>query len=286
MKISNPKELKRFLDEHGLAAKKSASQNFLIDGNIVRKIVSEAHLSSEDVVVEIGPGPGALTEELLETGCSVIAIEKDQELGSLLNRFATSEKRLSVYVEDFLRFDLRDLLKKKLAPGKKAKVVANLPYHITTPILEKLLPLHDCISDLVLMVQKEVAVRFVAPVGTKDYSSFTVFLQFFSKVSYCFTIEPGCFSPKPTVQSAVVHLTLTPPPGVKSLEGFFQMTRTAFGKRRKMMRSSLKDLFPPKTIEASLEKMNLNPQIRPEELSLAQFIELYGILSNDSGPLQ
>lgn len=281
MKISNPKELKRFLDEYGLTAKKSASQNFLIDGNIVRKIVAEAHLSPDDVVVEIGPGPGALTEELLETGCSVIAIEKDQELGSLLNRFATSEKRLSVYVEDFLKFDLSNLLKKKLAPGKKAKVVANLPYHITTPILEKLLPLNECISDLILMVQKEVAVRFVAPIGTKDYSSFTVFLQFFSKVSYCFTIEPSCFSPKPTVQSAVVHLTLTPPPEVKSREGFFAMTRTAFGKRRKMMKSSLKDLFPSKTIEASLKKMSLNPKIRPEELSLAQFIELYGILSND-----
>ena len=279
MKISNPKELQRFLDEHGLFAKKSASQNFLIDGNIVRKIVAEARLSPDDVVIEIGPGPGALTEELLETGCSVIAIEKDQELASLLRRFTTDEKKLSIFSEDFLKFPLEDLLKKKLLPGKKAKVVANLPYHITTPILEKLLPLHEYISDLILMVQKEVAVRFVAPVGTKDYSSFTVFLQFFSKVTYCFTIEPSCFSPKPTVQSAVVHLKLTPPPAVKSQEGFFEMTRTAFGKRRKMMRASLKDLFPPKTVEASLEKLNLNPQIRPEELSLAQFIELYGILS-------
>ncbi len=278
MKISNPKELQKFLTENGLMAKKSASQNFLIDGNIVRKIVSEANLTPDDLVIEIGPGPGALTEELLEAGVEVIAIEKDEELASLLKRFSKEDGKLSIFAEDFLKFPLEDLLKKKLSPGKKAKVVANLPYHITTPILEKLLPLHEYLSDLILMVQKEVAVRFVAPVGTKDYSSFTIFLQFFSHVSYCFTIEPSCFSPKPTIQSAVVHLTLTPPPSIANPEAFFKMTRTAFGKRRKMMRASLKELFLPKTIEASLEKMGLNPQIRPEELSLAQFLELHKIL--------
>ncbi len=279
MKISNPKELQKFLTENGLMAKKSASQNFLVDGNIVRKIITEANLSEDDLVIEIGPGPGALTEALLETGCEVIAIEKDAELATLLKRFSEKGERLSIFTEDFLKFPLEELLKEKLASGKKAKVVANLPYHITTPILAKLIPLHHLISDLILMIQKEVAVRFIAPVGTKDYSSFTVFLQFFSQVRYCFTIEPSCFSPKPTVQSAVVHLTLTPPPSIGNSDSFFEMTRTAFGKRRKMMRASLKEIFPPSLVESSLEKMKLNPLIRPEELSLAQFIELYKILT-------
>lgn len=279
MKISNPKELQKFLTENGLIAKKSASQNFLIDGNIIHKIILEADLFKEDFVIEIGPGPGALTEALLETDCEVLAIEKDERLASLLERFSTEENRLTIFTCDFLEFPLEDFLKNKLPPGKKAKVVANLPYHITTPILEKLIPLHFLISDLIVMVQKEVAARFIAKVGSKDYSSFTIFLQFFSRVKYCFTIEPSCFSPKPTVQSAVIHLQLTPPPPIQSAENFFKLTRTAFGKRRKMMRASLKEIYPPSLVEASLEKMNLNPQIRPEELSLNQFIELYKTLS-------
>ncbi len=281
MKISNPKELQKFLNEHGLAAKKSASQNFLIDGNIVRKIILEAELSSNDLVIEIGPGPGALTQDLLETGCRVVAIEKDSDLAPLLKRFDEEEKQLIIINQDFLKFPLEDFLREHLLSGKKAKVVANLPYHITTPILEKLVFLHELISDIVVMVQKEVAVRFVAEVGSKDYSSFTLFLQFFSKTKYCFTIEPSCFSPKPSVQSAVVHLKLRAPP-LKNSEPFFQMTRTAFGKRRKMMRASLKELFPSANIESSLEKLGLNPQIRPEELSLDQFLKLYEILSSSS----
>lgn len=279
MKISNPKELQKFLDEHGLSAKKSASQNFLIDGNIVRKIVSEAKVCESDLVIEIGPGPGALTQDLLETGCKVAAIEKDGDLAPLLRRFDEEESQLTIIHDDFLKFPLEEFLKKELKTGQKAKVVANLPYHITTPILEKLLPLHHLISDIVVMVQKEVAVRFVAEVGSKDYSSFTLFLQFFGNISYCFTIEPSCFSPKPSVQSAVVHIVLTPP-RLSQSEGFFELTRTSFGKRRKMMRSSLKEIYPAEKIESSLEKIGMNPQARPEELSLDQFLKLYEILSS------
>lgn len=284
MKITNPKELQRFLNEHGLAAKKSASQNFLIDGNIVRKILAEANVSNEDLVVEIGPGPGALTESLLETRCEVVAVEKDRDLANLLPRFAKEEKQLTVFSEDFLTFPIKHFLEQKLVTGKKAKVVANLPYHITTPILERLLPLSSLISDVVVMVQKEVADRLVALPGTKDYSSFTLFLQFYSTVRYCFTVEPSCFHPKPNVKSAIVHLTLTAPSLPRSEEtAFFELTRTAFGKRRKMLRSSLKDLYSPTLIESSLEALHLNPQIRPEELSLAQFIQLYEHLVGSNG---
>jgi hypothetical protein len=134
MKISNPSELQKFLSEHDLHAKKSSSQNFLIDGNIVRKIVKEAAVTSDDVVIEIGPGPGALTEGLLETGCLLIAIEKDSTLAPLLNRLQTHPPRLEVYNDDILEFPLEEVLRTKLKKGKKAKVVANLPYHITTSL--------------------------------------------------------------------------------------------------------------------------------------------------------
>lgn len=279
MKITSPTELQRFLAEHDLAAKKSASQNFLIDGNIVRKILTEAQISKDDLVLEIGPGPGALTEALLETGCEVLAIERDEKLAPLLKRFPGSDN-LSIVCDDFLEFPLEEHMKKMLPPGKKAKVVANLPYHITTPILGMLVPLHMYFSDLILMVQKEVADRFIAEKGTKDYSSFTLFLQFFSEVSYCFTVEPNCFHPRPSIQSAVVHLKLRPPPSIDYPESFFLMLRTAFGQRRKMMRASLKKFYPSSLVENSLEKLGKNPLLRPEELSLDEFIKLYQILSS------
>lgn len=280
MKISTPTELNRFLLDNGLTAKKSSSQNFLIDGNIVQKIVAEANLSSDDLVLEIGPGPGALTEALLETGCQVLAIEKDIQLATLLKRFSSDSNRLEIFSSDFLEFPLEEVIRKKLRPGQKAKVVANLPYHITTPILVKLLPLQELFSDLIIMVQKEVADRFIAKVGNKDYSSFTLFLQFFSNIRYCFTIEPSCFQPRPSIQSAVVHLELQPSPFIENQESFFKLTRTAFQQRRKMMRASLKSLFSSKKVEESLEKLGVNPLARPEELSLAQFIELYRSLSS------
>lgn len=279
MKITSPTELQRFLAEHELAAKKSASQNFLIDANIVRKILTEAQVSKDDLVLEIGPGPGALTEALLETGCEVLAIERDEKLAPLLKRFPGSDN-LSIVCGDFLEFPLQEHMKKILPPEKKAKVVANLPYHITTPILGMLVPLHMYFSDLILMVQKEVADRFIAEKGTKDYSSFTLFLQFFSEVSYCFNVEPNCFHPRPSIQSAVVHLKLRPPPPIDHPESFFLMLRTAFGQRRKMMRASLKKLFPSSLVESSLEKLGKNPLLRPEELSLDEFISLYQILSS------
>src|SRR5579872_3783190 len=179
MALFKPSELFRFLNEEGLRAKKSLSQNFLIDGNIIRKIIHAAALEKEDIVVEIGAGPGALTQALLETGVRVIAIEKDRAFAETLPRLQTADNRLQVLCEDFLEFPLEEFLKEFQAQGKRIKVVANLPYHITTPVIARLLPLYPLIYSLTLMVQKEVAARFVASKGSSDYSSFTLFLQFF-----------------------------------------------------------------------------------------------------------
>ena len=274
MKISNPKTLIEFLTQHGLQAKKHSSQNFLIDGNIVRKILSEASVGPDDLVIEIGPGPGALTEALLETGCRVWAIEKDPKLAELLRRLCSDENRLKIFTVDFLEFPIEELVKAELLPGQKAKVVANLPYHITSPILTKLVPLHAIFSDLVLMVQKEVAQRCIAKEGGKDYSSLSLFLKFFSETTYGFTVEPGCFYPKPSIQSAVIHFRPKLPPAVPDQDFLFQLIRTSFQQRRKMIKASLKPLFPSALIEESLSKQGLNPFSRPEELSLEQFIRL------------
>jgi len=278
MKLFKPSELHQFLQELGIVAKKSLSQHFLIDGNIIRKILKAAKVDSSDLIIEIGPGPGALTEALLETGAKVIAIEMDKRFADALARLQTSDERLEVVQADFLQFPIEDFLKNRLKSLQKAKVVANLPYRITTPILAALLPMHSLISTLTIMVQKEVGERFVAPKGCADYSSFTLFLQFYASAQYCFTVEASCFSPPPKVKSAVMHCNLHTPPAVEDVNAFFLLTRTAFQHRRKMLRASLKELYTPKDIENSLKHLSLNPQARPQDLSLQEFIALFHAL--------
>lgn len=274
-RVNHPSGLQEFLNEHGLKAKKHSSQNFLVDGNIIRKIVKSAVVQAGDYILEIGPGPGALTEEMLSIGANVFAIEKDSQLATALLRLQTEDLRLTVLEKDFLEFPLLEFFSKILPSGKKLKVVANLPYHITTPIISALLPLYDMIETMTLMVQKEVALRFVACKGTKDYSSFTIFIQHFGSVKYCFTVEPTCFYPRPTVQSAVVHFTLQPLEDIPKQEKLFQMIRLAFSQRRKMIKSSLKELYPSEKVEQSLQKIGLNPLARPEELSREDFVKLH-----------
>ncbi len=273
MKMHKPSELRAFLEELGVHAKSHLSQNFLIDGNVIHKIVRTAEIQPNDIVLEIGPGPGALTEALLEQGASVIAIEMDPVFAEKLHRLQTPDQRLQVIQADVLSVALDQLLR-----GKKSKVVTNLPYHITTPILTRLLPLYTEISTLTLMVQKEFAERMIAKTNTSDYSSFTVFLQFYSTVVSSFIVSPNCFYPKPNVFSSVVHCQLHPPPLENDVEAFFQLTRSAFGKRRKMLRSSLKDLYSATAVEQALLKLGRPNTARPEQLSLKEFISLFAIL--------
>ncbi len=267
-------ELKAFLEELNIDAKKGLSQNFLIDGNILDKIIRAAHIEPHDKVIEVGPGPGALTERLLKGGAQVTAIEIDPILSKALNRLQTQDNQLNVIDQDFLKFPLEEFLGQNQS-GSKYKVVTNTPYHITTPILTKLLPLYPFISSVTLMVQKEFAKRLVSSPKTPDYSHLTLFVQFYSTATYCFTVEPTCFYPRPRVQSAVVHLELKPPTPVSSPDRFFEMTREAFQHRRKMLRASLKELYAPKSIETCLNALGLLPSARPEELSLNQLIDLF-----------
>lgn len=268
MALYKPSELRAFLDEIDASPKKSLSQNFLIDGNIIRKIVTLAGIKPGDSVLEIGPGPGVLTEELLARGAHVLAVEMDRKFAKALARLQTDDHRLSVIEGDILEQDLSKLLK------PKTKLVANLPYQITTPILTEFLPKTTFFESITVMVQKEVAARFLAEPSTKDYSSITVFVEFYSQPEYGFTVEPTCFYPPPRVKSAVVKFTLKPHPKVSSEKEFFEMTRRAFQQRRKMVRSSLKLTYALESIDRGLEKIGKGLQVRPENLSLADFLIL------------
>ncbi len=270
-----PSQLRAYLASLGIGAKKGLSQNFLIDGNIVRKIVSEAKVQLGDLVLEIGPGPGALTEALIQAGAQVIAVEKDHVLAKALQE----RLPLEVFEEDVLAFPWRKILSERLAQGQKVKIIANLPYHLTTPILTNFAPAHDLISSMTVMVQKEVAERICAPPGGKDYSSLTVFLSYHARISYAFTVSNQCFFPPPKVHSAVITLQLRPSPEVSNQQAFFIMTRTAFGQRRKMLRASLSELYTSDKVTQALLALQKNPLARPEELSLETFLELFEKLS-------
>ncbi len=280
MPIYKPTELRKFLDELGLRPKKGLSQNFLIDGNIIRKIAALTVVQDE-VILEVGPGPGSLTEILLEKGATVIAVEMDTILGEALNRLQTEPPRLTVHLADILKFPFEKELTPFLKNGKKAKLIANLPYHLTTPILAKFLPRVDLFSSITVMVQEEVARRLTGQPGTENYSCFTLFVNFYSRPHYAFTVTRHCFYPPPKVDSAVIHFELKEAPKIDHPELFFTLTRTAFNQRRKMLRVALKNLYPTAAVSAALEFIGIDPTIRAEMLSLEDFIQLYQRLKID-----
>lgn len=276
MPIYKPTELLDFLNGLGISPRKALSQNFLIDGNIIRKIAKAAHVEKDDVILEIGSGPGSLTEVLLDSGALVLAVEKDKTLAQALARLQNEQNKLEVFCEDIREFPIEEVLRKRLKDHQRAKVIANLPYHLTTPIIASLVPLNKIFSSLTLMVQDEVARRFTAKPGTSDYSSFTLFLNFFSDPEYAFTVSKNCFYPIPKVESAVVILNLKEPPAVSNREQFFEMTRTAFEQRRKMLRGSLRKIgYSSQAIMDALSELNCPPEARPEELSLEKFLSLF-----------
>jgi len=272
MSLFRPTELHLLLNRLGKKPKRGLSQNFLVDGNILNKIINYANIQPNDLVLEIGSGPGALTQVLLQKGARVIAIEKDPLFATALNQLQTDDHRLQVISEDFLKINLQKFLEN--IPS--LKVVANIPYNITTPIILSLITHYPKISLITLMVQKEVATRFIAQPGCGDYSSLTLLLQYYADISFGFNVEPTCFYPSPSIRSAVVQFTLKKTPEEPFPERFI---RTAFQQRRKMIRSSLKKLFPVQKIEKSLIDLGLKPEVRPEELSLKDFISLYSALN-------
>lgn len=263
MPLTNPTELLEFLRRLGVEPKKGLSQNFLIDGNIIRKILATAEIQKGDRVLEIGPGPGALTEALLGSGAQVLAVEKDRVYAEALKRFS----EVKVFEEDIRSFDLAQV-------EPHTKVVSNLPYHLTAPILTLLAPRSDLFSTVTVMVQEEVARRMTAKHKTKEYGSLTVFLNFYSKPRYAFKVSRHCFYPQPKVDSAVVRLDLKEAPPVDA-KAFFTFVHTAFQQRRKMVKTTLGQQVGP-----ILSELGENPQARPEELSLDTFLHIFKCMQN------
>ncbi len=259
-----PKELREYLEKIGAKPSKALSQNFLIDGNILHKIVELAEVSPDDLVIEVGPGPGALTERLLETGCEVVAVEKDATFAHAL-----SAPRLTVVEADALHYDLTSHL------TKKAKLVANLPYNVTTPLLQRFLKDGEHFSSLIVMVQDEVARRLTMPCPPKDFVAFTLFLQYYSKPRYGFIVSPSCFYPAPGVYSAVIRLDLEKRFPVANEEHFFTLVNAAFSQRRKMIRATLKSWYEPQKTVDALEFLKKAPTSRPEDLSTEEWVQFY-----------
>ena len=266
----------------GVPPKKSLGQNFLADENVASRIVRSASLTRDDAVVEIGPGQGALTRELAEKAGSVTAIELDERLAGHLKENLGGLPNLQVVSGDALAFPYESL------PGK-VKVVANLPYYISTPIITKLLGAHDKISSMILMLQKEVAQRITASPGGRDYGYMSVMVQFYAEAEMLFSVPKEAFRPVPKVDSAVVRLNLRKAPEDVSDAVFFERVVSAsFSKRRKMLRNSLKNssVIPPDRFDSLMERLlvsGIDPSRRAETFSLSEFVLMTEILFENRG---
>lgn len=251
--------------------KKKFGQNFLIDKNITKKIVDISDIKDNSLIIEIGPGSGALTKELIKKG-QVIAYEIDTELKETLNKNFANIPNIDIIFDDFLQRDIKNDIKKY--KYEYLYVIANLPYYITTPIINKLIEERIDITKIVVMVQKEVGERFSAKPGSKDYSSITVFLNFFYDVKKLFIVSKNSFIPKPNVDSMVISFSKKPNKyNVKDETKFFNLIRDSFNQKRKTLKNNLKD-YDFSKVEEILYKYGLPNNVRAEHVSLKCFIEI------------
>jgi len=277
--LGSPSGTFEVLNKYGFTIQKKYGQNFLVDSNILEKIVDAAEITSEDVVLEIGPGIGTLTQYLCETAKEVIAVEIDKKLIPILSETLSEYSNVTVINEDILKLDINKIVEEKLG-NRPIKVVANLPYYITTPIIMGLFENKVNLKSITIMVQKEVAERMQAKPSTKDYGSLTLAVQFYAKAEIAMIVSPNCFIPKPNVSSAVINLTKheNPPVIVDNEDFMFRVIRAAFNQRRKTLQNGLNNsgdinVSKEKIIEA-IEKLGVVHNIRGEALTLEQFARL------------
>ena len=276
-KISEPGVTRHILKAFDLHASKRLGQNFLIHGGTVEAIVETADICPGDRVLEIGPGIGTLTQGLAEAGASVTAVELDKKLPAVLAETLSGYDRVRIVGGDILKTDIPALM------GEEPfKVVANLPYYITTPILLTLLERRLPITRIVTMVQREVAERMIALPGGRDYGALSVAVQYYTEPRLAIEVSPRCFLPPPAVESAVMDCVVrkTPPVEVEDEKHFFRVVRAAFGQRRKTIGNALKSLGLPRDIlQGALSKAGIDPLRRGETLSLSEFAALAGTLT-------
>ena len=269
---------KHILRAFDLHASRRLGQNFLISPGVVRAVVEAAGIETGDLVLEIGPGIGTLTQGLLEAGAQVTAVELDKKLPAVLAETLRGYEHLNIVQGDILKTDIPALM------GEKPfKVAANLPYYITTPILLSLLEQNLPITHIVTMVQKEVAERMTASPGGKDYGALSVAVQYYTEPEIVLDVPPSCFFPAPEVDSAVIACTIrkTPAVAVKDDILFFRVVKASFGQRRKTLSNALKPLgIPKEKIESALRNAKIDASRRGETLSLAEFAAITNELVN------
>ncbi|MDQ0158441.1 16S rRNA (adenine1518-N6/adenine1519-N6)-dimethyltransferase [Alkalibacillus salilacus] len=275
---------KEIMERHQLSFKKSLGQNFLIDVNILEKIVSKAGIDDETVVIEVGPGIGALTEQLAKKAEHVYAFEIDGRLIDVLEDTMSPYPQVTVIHQDILEVDLNTFIAEHVPEGKKVKVVANLPYYITTPILMKLLSSQLPIESITVMMQKEVAARMAAAPNSKDYGSLSIAVQYYTESDVIMTVPKTCFVPQPNVDSAILQLYVRSQPyvSVKDEALYFELVQASFGQRRKTLRNNLKRAF--KDLDAAeldqvFAESNIDGTRRGESLTLEEFGYLSDVMS-------
>ncbi len=285
-KLSNPQVTINTIKKYEFAFQKKFGQNFLIDEHVINKIISAAEITKDDMVLEIGPGIGTMTQYLAESAGSVVAVEIDKNLIPILNETLSEYDNVTIINDDILKVDINRLVEEKNG-GRPVKVVANLPYYITTPIIMGLFESHVPLVSLTVMVQKEVAERMQAGPGTKDYGALSLAVQYYAKPYIAANVPPNCFIPRPNVGSAVIRLTGydEKPVKVNDEKLMFKLIRAAFNQRRKTLQNAVAnsaDLnFTKAQVEKSLEKMNLSADVRGERLTLAEFAMLSDIISQE-----
>lgn len=282
--IATPKRTQEIVRRHGITMKKSLGQNFLIDRNVLAKIVGAAGLTAERGALEIGPGIGALTEQLARAARKVVAVEIDQRLLPVLGETLADCGNVKIVHGDVLKLPLRELMEKEFADCEEVSVVANLPYYVTTPIIMKLLEEKLPLRHIVVMIQKEVAERMAAAPGSKDYGSLSVAVQYYCVPELVAVVPHTVFIPQPQVDSAVIRLALRaqPPVEVRDERFFFEVVHAAFAQRRKTLGNNLLARFFGKEgrdeMNRLLEELAIDPGRRGETLSLGEFAKLANAL--------
>ena len=281
--LGNPKNTIEIIQKYEFMFQKKFGQNFLIDTHVLEKIISAAGITKNDCVLELGPGIGTMTQYLAENAGHVVAVEIDRNLIPILKETLADYDNVTVINEDILRVDIKALAE-EYNGGKPIKVVANLPYYITTPIIMGLFESGVPIDNITVMVQKEVADRMKEGPGSKDYGALSLAVQYYAEPEIVANVPPNCFIPRPNVGSAVIRLTRHKemPVEVKDPALMFKIIRASFNQRRKTLQNGLGNApelpYTKEQIAAAIAEMGLTPTIRGEALSLAQFAQLSDIL--------
>ena len=282
-KLGNPQKTIEIIQKYQFAFQKKFGQNFLIDGRVLEKIIAAAEITEEDMVLEIGPGIGTMTQYLAEQARQVVAVEIDKNLIPILEETLKDYKNITVINEDILKLNIGELAE-KYNQGKPIKVVANLPYYITTPIIMGLFESNVPIANSTVMGQKEVAERMQAGPGTKDYGALSLAVQYYASPYIVANVPPNCFIPRPSVGSAVIRLTRYEKPPVEVLDSrlMFDLIRASFNQRRKTLQNSLNNAqnltFTKEQIANAILSLDLPASVRGEALTLEQFAGLANAL--------